>query len=408
MNIHENDLEAFVAESDRLGGPGAPGCEAYWASFTYQPTFEVDQALDPFSDAYVDQQLVLYAEISGRAFDQNQNEQAAFDVAPYAAAVNPYNHPDPSVLALHLRRLTKAIHLAGVSRGDRLLDMGCGWGLSSEIAAYSGLQVTAVDINPGFVELVNTRADRLGWDIQAQLGTFDDFQPTAPVDMVLFYECLHHALRPWTVVERLAGSLAMPAGRIVLAGEPINATWWEHWGLRLDALSVYCIRKFGWFESGWSLDFIRAVFHRCGLSLQVAEDADTSVGYTLVGRLNQIETMTGDAFLARNESSGFVTEGLYGVLSDRGWIEVVFPEESTRAQIVLLNVRATPLKLRLTSGTTVLMDGEIPNGQTRIALPRTSPSLRLEFEAETWVPDSELANGDLRDLSLHLAEVCFS
>jgi hypothetical protein len=150
------------------------------------------------------------------------------------------------------------------------------------------------------------------------------------------------------------------------------------------------------------------VFHRCGLSLQVAEDADTSVGYTLVGCLNQIEALTGDAFLARNESAGFVTEGLYGVLSDRGWIEVVFPEESTRAQIVLLNVRATPLKLRLTSGTTVLMDGEIPNGQTRIALAKTSPSLRLEFEAETWVPDSELSNGDLRDLSLHLAEVCFS
>lgn len=45
-------------------------------------------------------------------------------------------------------------------RGETVMDMGCGWGLSSELAAYLGLTVIGVDVNPSFVRLVNERAKR--------------------------------------------------------------------------------------------------------------------------------------------------------------------------------------------------------------------------------------------------------
>jgi hypothetical protein len=77
---------------------------------------------------------------------------------------------------------------------------------------------------------------------------------------------LHHAVKPWETLASLDKSLKR-GGKIAFAGEPINEHWWKHWGLRLDIASVYCIRKFGWFESGWTLDFLGACFSRNGWQL---------------------------------------------------------------------------------------------------------------------------------------------
>ena len=127
-----------------------------------------------------------------------------------------------------------------------------------------GCQTTAVDINPRFVELVARRAERMQLNIEAVRSSFDKFESTKQFDVVFFYECLHHATRPWQLLRRCASWLSAN-GKIVISGEPINEIWWRHWGLRLDALSVYCISKFGWFESGWSLPFLRRIICNVGL-----------------------------------------------------------------------------------------------------------------------------------------------
>lgn len=406
MILRAWDLDAFVAECDRLGGPGSPACDTYWREFGYQPAVNVDQDLDPFSDAYVDQQLGLYREISGRDFDQVQNEQAAIDPAALIAAVNPYDHPDPSELSLHVERLSRALRLARPRRGARLLDMGCGWGLSSEVAAYAGLTVTAVDINPHFVALVNGRAERLGHAISATTGTFDSYVPAHAVDVILFYECLHHALRPWTVLERLAPWLVSD-GCVALAGEPINTVWWRHWGLRLDALSIYCIRKFGWFESGWSLDFMRQVFASCGLILEVVEDPDARVGYTLIGRPIVIDRQSAGDWLTTAVTEGLETEGVYGVMGDRARLDIVMPVQTSRATLRFRNFRSTPLHLRVTSHGETLFNQSAAHGDVAIAVPRRGAITSVQIEAETWVPHTEIGNGDQRVLSLHLVEISF-
>lgn len=67
--------------------------------------------------------------------------------------------------------------------------MGAGWGLSSELAAYIGLTVSAIDINPLFVELIRTRAARSGLPIEAAASSFDAYEPQKAYDGILFYEC---------------------------------------------------------------------------------------------------------------------------------------------------------------------------------------------------------------------------
>lgn len=406
LQISESGLDAFVAESDRLGGPGSPACEAYWADFTYTPTLQVDQSLDPFSEAYVDQQLALHLEMSGRAFDQSVNELSTFSMDAHVNAPNPYAHHNPAELAMHIQRLSKAFRVAGVGLNAHLLDMGCGWGLSSEIAAYLGLRVTAVDINPAFVDLVNARAERSGSRIKAVQSAFDQYRPVGGHDAILFYECLHHAVRPWTLLQTLVDHLS-PDGRLILAGEPINDSWWVNWGLRLDALSVYCIRKFGWFESGWSMPFVEAVFERIGLRFEVHADADPFIGYTIIGASNRGVRRPMAEIVAETQSVALQIEQDTALVSGHGAFDLPFPSGASRAWLEIFNHRGRPVFATIRLGRKLVFEGAMETGPNRVLLERRPKTNRVQITAETWKPSEELGLADPRTLSLHLTSVVF-
>ena len=401
MIVFPQTLDDFIANSDRHGGPNSPACNEYWRDFAYVPGVTVDQGLDPYGREYVSAQLRLYSEISGKAFNQVENEQTDFDLAAHVAAVNPYNHPDPSGLAVHLQRLSRAFRFAKLSRGNYLLDMGCGWGLSSELAAYLGLQVSAVDINPFFVDLVNTRAKRLGYSIAASRSSFDEYSPKDEYDAILFYESLHHALLPWDVVRHLTRYLK-PGGKVVLAGEPINEYWWKHWGIRLDALSIYCIRKFGWFESGWSLPFITNTLNRNGMTVETYYDPDREIGYTIIARKFNRLTPAVNEIIQHCSIEGWFLEEDFVVLLGSGWMDVVFPPDTASARVRIRNFRPRDLGLTLNTRDETLFEGRLPVGASSLTVNRRSEIMRLFFLGETWVPDDEIRNGDTRTISLHI------
>lgn len=190
-----------------------------------------------------------------------------------------------------------------------------------------------------------------GLQVKAVQATFDDYVPDRPCDLILFYECLHHAVRPWEVVDRLASSLAAD-GAIVLAGEPVNEIWWPHWGIRLDPMSIYCIRKFGWFESGWSIGFISKVFARSGMSVEASYDA--SLGYALVARkLAGVQSAAGRAALARIapwcSPTGWFAEADHLVLRGKGLLTIPFPKGAKHVVLKIRNYRASPVALKALS-----------------------------------------------------------
>jgi 2-polyprenyl-3-methyl-5-hydroxy-6-metoxy-1,4-benzoquinol methylase len=266
--FHTCDLDSFVAEVDRLGGLGHPNAKPYLANFRVQFETHVNPQLDPFSAEYFRQQVALYTELSGRKLDQQTGELMALDVAANVGGCNPYNLADLHFIARHTRTIHTCVMLANLSPGARVLDMGSGWGLSSEALAFCGASVTAVDINPLFVELVRRRAERLQLPIEVIHASFDTFVSEHKFDLILFYECLHHSLKPQETLSHL-GQFLKEDGKIIFAGEPTDCFWWPHWGLRLSPESIYCIRKFGWWESGWSNKFITGCFARAGLALTI-------------------------------------------------------------------------------------------------------------------------------------------
>jgi 2-polyprenyl-3-methyl-5-hydroxy-6-metoxy-1,4-benzoquinol methylase len=407
MIIATGDLDNFIARSDALGGPSVPACNDYWAGVEYRPETKVDETLDPFGPEYAAQQLAVYREISGRDLDQLVNEHTTLDVAFHAAAANPYANITPGGVSLHIERLARAIKLGAPPLGGRLLDMGCGWGLSSELASYSGMKVFAFDVNPDFVDLVNRRAQRMSNGIVAQQGMFDNFESDLRFDMILFYECFHHALRPWDLLARMRRHLA-PNGKIVMAGEPIQAHWWRHWGMRLDPLSIYCIRKFGWLENGWSIEFLRAAFERAALNIRVNQSADGDIGYTVVGSRTEMGRTSAADIGQHWSNSGWLHDGGYMICKDDSRLTFMPPEGANKLRLGFLNFRDKPVQLQICKDDRVVFQKSLPPGRNDIELTPDTANGTLRFNGELWTPNDELHNGDTRTISLHLEDVTFA
>lgn len=399
--LRSAELSEFVAKSDALGGPDALDTQDFWKDLTYAPDIEIDTSADPFGSAYLDDQIALYTEISGRSLDQQANEQTFFDRAAHVAASNPYNHATPSVLARQLVQLNTALRLAAPDKGARLVDMGCGWGLSSELAAYLGLEVEAVDINPEFVRLVSERAARLGHDIRAVHDTFDTYVSDAPVDVFLFYECLHHAVEPWSLVERLSKMLS-PGGKIAICGEPINDIWWPNW-VRLDPLSLYCIHKHGWFESGWSLDFITRCFERALLNVSVTTSSDPEIGQFVVASRDQ---QLNAPWVARNVAiRGGELDGDFIVLGASAEFEFKEGLQDAECSLVIQNFREKTVSTRIALGHNEQQVLALPPGETLFSVGRVAAGDVVRIESETWCPAEEIGNQDTRRLAFQVSGI---
>jgi 2-polyprenyl-3-methyl-5-hydroxy-6-metoxy-1,4-benzoquinol methylase len=229
----------------------------------------VDTTLDPYSDKYYAQQVALYEEISGRKLNQWDGELHPVDIDSLLTAPNPLGIRNVSQAAEHVSALSTMVSLCALCEDAQVLDMGAGHGLSSELYAFMGCNVHAIDIDPGLTKLSEQRSAARHLSIRRTLMNYDDVSnlPAHVYDAAFCYQSLHHSLRPWDLIaalkERLNGN-----GVIGFAGEPIQNHWWPHWGIRLDYESLYVARKLGWFESGWSAEFIKDCFAVHGLTLR--------------------------------------------------------------------------------------------------------------------------------------------
>lgn len=228
----------------------------------------VDQSLDPFSADYFAQQVDLYREIAARDLDQCSGELHDDDLQPLWIAANPTGITNVAVMAENVRALTTMLSLSVLGVSPRILDLGAGHGLSSEIYAYAGCKVHAIDIDPALGELSRRRSSAHNLDITRDEMNFDDLGriSDSAYDAAFFFQSLHHCLRPWDLIEQLKTKI-LQGGVIGFVGEPVQKNWWENWGIRLDPESIYVARKRGWFENGWSHGFIRECFERNGLAL---------------------------------------------------------------------------------------------------------------------------------------------
>jgi SAM-dependent methyltransferase len=266
----------FVARSDELGGPNAPSTIAWWGTLVCDIPRAMRykaERLDPLSADYFALQNRLYQTITGAPYRETISELTSFDKEAAAVGHLAYPNRAPETLNQHFGAMARMVEQFSRPGPLRILEAGSGWGFSAEYLARLGHQVVGVEINPDFVETATRRSRRLGLDIDYRLGTFEQLPGGSDerFDVIFTSGAFHHSRAPAAALRGMVARLS-PDGQIILASEPFTPPDpWPAWGLRTDPLPVYCIAKFGWWESGWTREFMASLFAQLGLVMRFVD-----------------------------------------------------------------------------------------------------------------------------------------
>lgn len=271
MRLSSNDLDEFIRAVDGYGGDiYHPELAEKYYPIELEFATAVDQTLSPFSEDYFLSQIRLYEEISGRKLNQWEGELHPGDHSHLLTAPNPQGLSNITEISERVRALSLMLSLSFLENNAQVLDLGAGHGVSSEVYAFCGCRVHAIDIDPVLADLSMQRSIARNFPITRTIMNFDDLSllPDESYAAAYFFQSLHHCLRPWKLIEELKNKLT-PDGVIGFTGEPIQDFWWKDWGIRLDQEALYAARKYGWFESGWTDEFIKKCFKMNGLELHL-------------------------------------------------------------------------------------------------------------------------------------------
>lgn len=239
---------------------------------------------DPFSQSYKEFQFNLYKKIAGREY-KLENEFTDW-LRPKEAMYTPFPFYTQSyqIVSDHIIMLGLIIKTMALKPGAKILEFGCGYGNTTVALARMGYKVTAVDIEPRFLEIVDRQCQGFASPPRTVRGDFAIINELEErFDAILFYESFHHCSDHQSMVASFEPRVA-PQGIIVFASEPIYEECPVPWGLRLDGQSLWAIRRFGWLELGFKESYFRDLLSRFGWSCSKYQFPVTELGTIFVAR----------------------------------------------------------------------------------------------------------------------------
>jgi ubiquinone/menaquinone biosynthesis C-methylase UbiE len=172
----------------------------------------------------------------------------------------------------------------------QVIEYGCG---DAEILlhlARLGCDVTVVDIEQTYLDVVKEKAARLKVDLTAICGSFSMPNDLPPFDRAFFYQSFHHSLDHQDLLHRMHRILT-PDGFIVFGPEPVIEIDgpWQHvvpypWGPRLDGLSLRAMRNYGWMELGFQEPYFKALLERTGWSYDRFSSPTNGLVFSIVAK----------------------------------------------------------------------------------------------------------------------------
>ena len=224
---------------------------------------------DPFSDAYRAWTWDLYRRISGREGYDTSHEASPFDLERALTRPFPYESGSLTMVGRDLvarghvlDTLSQALPSAHRSVHPRVVEFGAGWGnLTADLVA-TGLDVTVVELDPKFCALIAQRGAHGPGELMVHEGDMLGFATDEPYDAAVFYESFHHCADHLALLDRLH-RIVRPDGAVLFAAEPVQRLGYP-WGPRLDGLSVWSSRTYGWLELGFDTRYFDAALARTG------------------------------------------------------------------------------------------------------------------------------------------------
>ena len=401
-------LDEKLTEIDAAWSVSDDAVRAVFATFRME--IEVQDCADPWSDTYRAGQFDLYRRISARPVYSTDNEVSGFPVDPQRPF--PYYTESHTTVGDQLMAIGYIIKTMGLPSGSSILEFGPGWGNTTIALSRMGYHVTALDIDPTFVQLIRDRAQLLGLSTDARVGAFLDAATIdEQFDAVLFYECFHHCSDHVRLLEDLH-RVTKPGGRVFLASEPIFDGFHAPWGLRLDGESLWAIRQNGWLELGFTESYFVETCVRQGWS--VSRHASDVSHLTTIFSLSRLgDTIhPGSLRLPPVDEAGWAvpdsgTSGQRYCLSDS---RLVCPVNGPWEQVKVKLVNPAPhdLPYAIHHGERVERGRISKQSRKSLFLPYVRSAGSISFQTETWRPSDVIPGSmDGRDLGLGVESIEF-
>lgn len=382
--LNHDKLDQFLATLDQAVDDNA----MRRAFATYSASYDLNVPADPDSPAYRQQQLALYERLAGKPYSP-ANEVMRFDFDAAIASPFPYCTWSADTVGNQLMAIGFLIKAMALPRGARILEFGFGWGNTTLALAQMGYDVTAVDIEKKYCELLDIRAAMHRQTIHVVHADFDYLKTVEPqFDAVLYFECFHHASNH---LELMAGfdRVLSPGGIVCFGAEPITPDFPLPWGLRMDGESLWAIRRKGWLELGYNERYFESTMRRFGWGLTQHRGADSPWASVWVARRLRemalhyrhgpggLQTQVGQpdaqGCLHTSGQAGFLVYGPYAELPAGRWqAQLSLEPTAPRSGTVLMQVCAGA--------------GQQQLAQSPVALETGGPALVLAFDlAQTQV-----------------------
>ncbi|MDO9569378.1 MAG: cyclopropane-fatty-acyl-phospholipid synthase family protein [Hydrogenophaga sp.] len=158
----------------------------------------------------------------------------------YSSAL--FEAPEQSMVDAQHAKVRRALRMAGVQPGDRVLEIGCGWGALAEKATTEfGASVTGVTLSTEQLAFAQQRMDKLGVQDQADLR-LQDYRDIAdaPFDAICSIEMLEAVGREyWPTYFQSVAKLLKPGGRACIQSIVIDDVLFERYIAGTDFIQQY-------------------------------------------------------------------------------------------------------------------------------------------------------------------------
>ena len=234
------------------------------------PTLFGEVPQDPESDEYKAYQLALYQALTDKAYDVS-HEETSFDFERELQWPYPYSTKSAATVGDHLIGYGWLIKMMNLAERARILEIGSGYGALTSHLARMGYQVTCLDISASLLKYVQARTADYPTPVTTICGDMATVSFEQTYDAVIFNASLHHSIQFRTVLQRIQQALE-PGGVLVFVAEPVVAPTSKvvpyPWGVRLDGMSIWAIRQWGWMELGFQEPYFVKMLNEEGWRLK--------------------------------------------------------------------------------------------------------------------------------------------
>jgi SAM-dependent methyltransferase len=413
-----DELDAELACVDEAAKVSDDAMRAELSRFEFRPkTLEciLDRllALDPYSESYRVRQFELYSKISGiSTYDPAQNERSEFNVSGAVRNPYPFCTKSPQTVGDQLIAIGFIIKTLNLTPPARILEFGPGWGNLTIELARMGYSVTAVDIEPRFVDLIQQRAAQLDLPLRAICGSFGRIPgEPGPFDAILFFECFHHCGDHLGLLRDLKPLLS-DSGFLLFAAEPITESFPLPWGVRMDGMSVWSIRKFKWLELGFRESYFIRTLLKLGWVVQKVNYNNSLMNTIFIVKKNLGVIEIGALLMPNDESSTWApveTDSSVGVRFTSGNSKITLDEDSlwNACDIEMANYAPFHIVVTLICGSSKKTHDIQPHSDCMVSLPLPKSMRLLKIKSKSWIPKNVALNDDTRTLGVAIRRITY-